>query len=104
MDKNIIIKKNKGKILTYKITSITADGAPRTDGRYPLRVGCTGELTHLNVGDCMIFEYAEDSEGNEKYGLLRTSTVLDIKHEARHIVVTTLNSVYTLVVIGEEEK
>ena len=85
--------------MNYKITSITKDGEPRTDGRYPLRIGCIGSIYQLVAGCCFIFAYSKDADGNDKGGYLRTSTVTGIKHEARHIEITTLNSVYKLALI-----
>ena len=83
----------------YKIYSITKDGKPRTDGRYSLRIGCLGRPMVLVVGQPMFFKYYEDADGNDKGGTLITSVVTHIKHEARHIEVITMNSVYKLALI-----
>lgn len=83
----------------FNIVSITQNGEPRTDGRYPLRIGCTGKFALLTKGFSALFEYLTDADGNEKNGTLQTSIVTDIVHEARHIVVTTLNSVYTFCMV-----
>ncbi len=83
----------------YKILSITKDGEPRTDGRYPIRIGCIGNIGTIEVGYPMWFSYTKDADGNDKSGVLRTSTITRIVHEARHIEVTTLNSVYKLALI-----
>ena len=53
----------------------------------------------LVVGQPMFFKYYEDADGNDKGGTLITSVVTHIKHEARHIEVTTMNSVYKLALI-----
>jgi hypothetical protein len=93
------MKENKMNDTVFKIVSITQNGEPRTDGRYPLRVGCTGRFALLTEGLSVLFEYLTDAEGNEKSGTLRTSVATEIVHEARHIVVKTLNSVYTFSMI-----
>jgi hypothetical protein len=80
------------------IISITKDGMPRMDGRYPLRVGCIGEIVLLKKGYSMLFSYLKDADGNDKEGTLQTSIVEDIQHEARTIWVKTLNSLYTFAV------
>lgn len=57
----------------YKIISISHSGTkgtrglPRTDGRYPLRVGRTVRLNieHINVGMPLILEYVKDENGND---------------------------------------
>lgn len=79
----------------WKIKSITQDGQPRTDGRYPLRVGCTGDFFMLEVGFPMLFKYKSDADGNKKDGSLRSSTVTRIVSGHRRNEVDTLNSVYT---------
>ena len=57
----------------YKIISIRhsrkrgSRGTPRTDGRYPLRVGRTVRLDmeHLSIGIPLILEYVKDENGND---------------------------------------
>lgn len=84
----------------YKIIKITnIDGTPRTDGRYPLRIGCTGNCEFLKVDYPLLFAYDLDANGNEKRGTLQTSIVTNINHEAKHIEVTTRNSIYILALI-----
>lgn len=86
----------------YKITKITdRDGNDRLDGRYPIRIGCIGDVGFLKKGYPLLFEYSLDAKGNEKTGTLKTSAVVRIEIEARHSVLTTLNSVYTLQYLGE---
>ena len=63
----------------YKITRITdRDGNDRLDGRYPIRIGCTGDIVFLKKGCPLLFGYSMDAQGNEKTGTLRTSGVEDI--------------------------
>ena len=79
----------------YKIVSIKRDGVERTDGRYPLRTGCTGHVAYLKPGNTMLFEYSKDADGNEKEGILSTSNVEDLLFLNGFLYVTTLNSEYT---------
>jgi hypothetical protein len=69
----------------------------RTDGRYPLRKGCIVDIIHLVKGSCMLLLYIKDNEGNDKAGILRTSTVQDFTWYEEKIAVRTLNSIYYLV-------
>jgi len=95
-----IIRKEK---VMYIIKSITGkNGLERTDGRYPLRKGCTGNIYYLNSGDVVIFEYIKDNEGNDKSGYLRTSTVDDYEEYENGVIVYTLNSVYYLQKVEDE--
>ena len=78
-----------------RIKSITGkDGNERTDGRYPLRIGCTGKMYFLELGNVMIFEYTKDNQGNEKSGYLRSSIVEDYQLFENGVTVYTMNSVY----------
>lgn len=80
-----------------KITDIVhADtGKTRTDGRYPQRIGSTVEFYYPpKVGECMIYCYITDNEGNPKDGALRTSVVQNIIETDTVIAVYTHNSVY----------
>ena len=82
----------------YRITMITdLKRKERTDGRYPLRKGCIVDIIHLVKGSCMLLLYIKDNEGNDKAGILRTSTVQDFTWYEEKIAVRTLNSIYYLV-------
>ena len=71
------------------------NGAMRTDGRYPLRIGSKVKFAYcLTKGACMLLDYIEDNRGNPKSGQLRTSMVEDFKETENEIIVTTRNSVY----------
>jgi hypothetical protein len=80
----------------YKILSIKQGGVDRLDGRYPLRIGCIGDIMNLESGFCMLFAYTTDQNGNPKEGVLRTSIVKDWRLENRCVIVNTLNSEYVL--------
>lgn len=69
----------------------------RTDGRYPLRKGCVGNIYHLKIGECFVFEYLKNNKGSNKCGYLRTSTVKEYKKYEQYIIIHTINSVYTLI-------
>jgi hypothetical protein len=80
-----------------KITDIVhADtGKTRTDGRYPQRIGSTVEFYYPpKVGECLVYCYITDNEGNPKDGALHTSVVQNIIETDTVIAVYTRNSVY----------
>ena len=80
-----------------KIVKITdLEGKPKTDGRYPLRVGAIVDAYPAIVGQRLNMNYIADGEGNLKFGVLSTSTVQDVENEADVMKVTTKNSVYFL--------
>lgn len=80
-----------------KIVKITdRDGKPKTDGRYPMRVGAIVYVYPAKVGDLLYMDYIADGAGNLKNGMLCTSTVQDVENEADVMKVTTKNSVYLL--------
>ena len=80
----------------YKIIGITKNGRTRTDGRYPLRVGCVGSLVCLELDLPMMFKYSRDADGNVKDGVLSTSKVGSFRRDEDVIIVSTMNSTYTL--------
>lgn len=93
-----------GVLLAYKIESITnLDGTPRTDGRYPQRVGCIAALPYpVFPGIGLYINYLRDNAGKQKDGWLQTSTVIDVDRlEDGGLVVTTLNSIYTFSVVDK---
>lgn len=81
----------------YRIIEITGnDGYPRTDGRYPLRIGkiCAEPMP---IKDYPLYiEYLKKRDGSDYYGWLRTSRVIDfeISDTKDKIVVQTENSRY----------
>lgn len=78
-----------------RIKSITnKDGTKRTDGRYPLRIGCIGEMWLLERDEAMMFAYEKDNQGNEKTGYLRSSIVEDYELFKNGVTVYTMNSIY----------
>lgn len=80
----------------YRITMITdKNGTPRTDGRYPMRIGriCKNPIPFLNYPPCI--EYLENSDGSdysERY--LRISSVERVSEHDNVIEVETKNSIY----------
>lgn len=78
-----------------RIKSITnKDGTKRTDGRYPLRIGCIGKMWLLESDEAMMFAYEKDNQGNEKTGYLRSSIVEDYELFKNGVTVYTMNSIY----------
>lgn len=91
----------------YKITSIThLDGEPRTDGRYPKRIGRIVEEPDIHLLNRPLFiNYITDENGNDYRGyVLRTSLVQSARKKGNTITVTTLNSIYTFEKVEEPSK
>ena len=83
----------------YKLEGITfPDGKSREDGRYPIRLGSTYEILFLEKDKPMLLGYVLDNQGNDKDGVLRTSTVKKYKYVDNDelYVIETLNSIYYL--------
>ena len=83
--------------MKYKIITIynRETGKERTDGRYPLRKGCTLTfVTQPQIGDPMVWIYVSDAKGMPKDGVLSTSAVAQILDTDKGLTVTTRNSVY----------
>lgn len=71
------------------------NGETRTDGRYPLRIGCTVSFCEEpTIGWCMWLMYHNDRDGNLKDGYLRTSYVENIFRDQNDLIVETMNSRY----------
>lgn len=82
----------------WEITSIThLDGTPRTDGRYPKRIGRTCYKPHLVELDVPLYvSYITDENGKDYRGYtLQTALITGFSVTESKITVTTLNSVYT---------
>lgn len=80
----------------YRIVLITdKDGIPRTDGRYPLRIGrvCKKPVPILDLP--MEVEYIANPDGSDYSGrCLRTSRVTTVQEHRNLIQVETTNSIY----------
>lgn len=83
-------------IVRYKIIGIThKDGIPRTDGRYPLRIGRICEKPKAHLGLPMTINYITKADGTDYRGYcLRTSPVTDIGESEYRVQIETLNSIY----------
>lgn len=69
----------------------------RTDGRYPLRIGCTVEFYDQPYRGCSLaLSYILDNQGNPKSGYLVTSVVKDVQESPNQYIITTENSIYYL--------
>ena len=85
----------------YRVLNITHhDGTPRTDGRYPLRVGrICAFVRPPSVGECLYIEWLRNADGSFYGGWFRTSVVYKIEsHEDGRLIITTNNSIYTFAV------
>ncbi len=91
------------KIERYKIIGIYhKDGTPRTDGRYPLRIGRICEEPKAHFGLPMTINYIAKADGTDYSGYsLRTSPVTDIGKKENRIQIETLNSIYEFERVNE---
>ena len=84
--------------MLYRIERITdRTGRDREDGRNPQRIGREGALLEAEVGYPMRLAYIAPDGGT-----LVTSRVNHIKRYGRELVVKTLNSIYHLREVEEE--
>ena len=84
--------------MLYRIDRITdRTGRDREDGRNPQRIGREGALLEAEVGYPMRLAYITPDVGT-----LVTSRVTHIKRYGRELVVKTLNSIYHLREVEEE--
>lgn len=101
----------------YRIKSILHSGrkgernTPRTDGRYPLRIGRIIELNDdIKNGDIIssmpfTLKYVKDENGNDYRGYyLQTSRVVDWDFVYDNVIrIETYNSIYELERVDEYE-
>ena len=88
----------------YRIETIThKDGTPRTDGKYPERIGSIIHLDYFGTGKVAYLDYLFDNKGNKKDGSLKTSTVMasHFCDDCNMYIVETMNSIYYLKEIVE---
>ena len=88
----------------YKIKSILHSGrkgeigTPRTDGRYPMRIGRIVEfdVKNIEIGYPFYFDYIKDENGNDYTGMyFRTSFVKDWDYVFDGVIrIETNNSIY----------
>ena len=80
----------------YKVISITdRGGKPRTDGRYPLRIGRICGKPYTRLGEPMEITWVSQSDGMPYVGEFRTSFVISVMEVNGTLTVTTRNSIYT---------
>lgn len=84
----------------YKIIDILHSSGPnrfkpRTDGRYPQRIGRICEKPKVHFGMPLFVNYIAKADGSDYRGYtLRTSSVVRVTEQDDCIVVETLNSIY----------
>ena len=93
--------KKQYRIKSIVHTGIKGDrGTPRTDGRYPLRIGRIVELDtdDLEIDNQLILDYIKDEKGNDYSGMsLYCSIIVDWDYAYdNRIKIETLNSIYEL--------
>ena len=79
---NFVINQNPDKPDLWKILSINnPDGTPRTDGRYPGRIGCIVAILVVGLGKALIWSYVADSDGSERHGCRTSGRILRISYD-----------------------
>lgn len=82
--------------MQYKVIAINhLDGKPRTEGRYPLRIGrrCTF-FFFPEEGCCLYIHWLTDRDGSRYDGVMRTSLVQNVSKKMDVLRVQTQNSIY----------
>ena len=71
---------------------------PRTDGRYPMRIGRIIDLDRSRIveDESAILAYVRDADGSPYDGYLHTSIVKNIQGTGDTIFIETMNSIYAL--------
>ena len=71
---------------------------PRTDSRYPMRIGRIIDLDRSRIveDESAILAYVRDADGSPYDGYLHTSIVQDVQETSDTIFIETMNSIYVL--------
>lgn len=71
---------------------------PRTDGRYPMRIGRIIDLDRSRIieDESAILAYVRDADGSPYDRYLHTSIVQGIREIGDTIFIETMNSIYAL--------
>ena len=71
---------------------------PRTDGRYPMRIGRVINMNRSRIveDESAILAYVRDADGSPYDGYLHTSIVQGIREIGDTIFIETMNSIYAL--------
>ena len=71
---------------------------PRTDGRYPMRIGRVINMDRSRIveDESAILAYVRDADGSPYDGYLHTSVVQDVQEIGDMLFIMTLNSIYAL--------
>ena len=77
-----VINQHRDKPDLWKILSINnPDGSARTDGRYPVRVGCIVVILVIGVGKQLAWSYVADTDGNEKCGVRESGRLNTVSYD-----------------------
>lgn len=100
----------------YRIKAILHNGklgernTPRTDGKNPLRINRIVDINDhpfngdIKLGERLLMKYVKDENGNDYFGGLATSWVVDWDYSSENeIWVETKNSIYELEKVKGEE-
>lgn len=71
---------------------------PRTDGRYPMRIGRVINMDRSRIveDESAILAYVRDVDGSPYDGYLHTSIVQGVREIGDTIFIETMNSIYAL--------
>lgn len=86
----------------YRITKITCEnGDSKVDADSLSRIDRTCQISRIQeIGQTILLRYVQDNEGKDfSNTCMLTSTVkgVDISEDERTIIISTMNSIYTLV-------
>lgn len=102
LENNMIIMP-KGDYIMRDAISVTT-GKTRTDKAYPCWIGMTMRFTHIPPQWGAVFRYIKDNKGNEDWGGMHTSPVMNvnISNDEKHVEIETMNTIYKFEKVEED--
>lgn len=85
----------KGDYIMKDAVSVIS-GKTRTDRDYPWWIGMTMRFTNITPKWIAVFRYAKDNQGNEEWGGMHTSPVMDVRisNDEQYVEVETVNTIF----------
>lgn len=85
----------KGDYIMKDAVSVVS-GKTRTDKDYPWWIGMTIRFTHITPKWGAVFRYVKDNQGNEEWGGMHTSPVMNVKisDDEKHVEIETMNTIF----------
>lgn len=101
-ENNTIIMPKGDYIMKNAISVIT--GKTRTDKDYPWWIGMTMRFYTITPEWGAVFRYVKDNQGNEEWGGMHTSPVMDVKisNDEKHVEIETVNTIYKFEKVKED--